>query len=344
MTDGQELFVHLERRHNLWHPFLALGKKYVEQSAWDKATASFAQVLLIVEDLMTTAEDRQANQLKGATLFCIGAQALCQNNHIRARQHFRHSEDSFRRGRDNYGCALALWAIGITHELEKEWNQVFPVYDRAQKKLEAQTEPEARNLKEMIHKRSASAMKKWRHDIGDDAEIDSPLSLPSTVFLEFLPIFGRIPAGNPYPVLNEVTAYVETDRLLIDGVSYFIWNHAQPRLRLNFSVEVTYLVMRVNGDSMNQAGINDGDYVLLRTMARAWLMQPEDGDIVAAAVSEERVVTLKRFRRHGKQISLEPESSNPQHQAFTFESVSGFGSHVEIKGILVGILKPVPAV
>lgn len=67
-----------------------------------------------------------------------------------------------------------------------------------------------------------------------------------------------------------------------------------------------YFLLRANGDSMNLAGIKDGDLILVRQSATA-----ADGDIVVALIDSE--ATIKRMRKRQNAIILEPCSDNSKH-------------------------------
>ena len=85
-------------------------------------------------------------------------------------------------------------------------------------------------------------------------------------------------------------------------------------------------VLRVRGDSMIDAHITDGDYVVIRPQQTA-----HDGDIVVAQV-EENAVTLKRFFREKNRIRLQP--ANEQYPPQFYEDV-------RIQGKLVGVIRRV---
>ena len=121
-----------------------------------------------------------------------------------------------------------------------------------------------------------------------------------------LPLFGRIAAGTPIEVFAETDAVVDVPHMLLgDGEHY---------------------VVQVAGDSMSEAGIMDGDYVVIRRCETA-----ESGSIVVALV-EGREVTLKRIRKRGASIALEP--ANPNYE------IRIFGPHqVSVQGQLVGLLR-----
>jgi len=121
-----------------------------------------------------------------------------------------------------------------------------------------------------------------------------------------LPLYGRIAAGTPIEALADGGTVVEVPGMLLgDGEHY---------------------VLQVVGDSMVEAGILDGDYVVVRRCETA-----ENGDIVVALI-EEREVTLKRLRRRGASIAL--EAANPAYETRIF------GPHqVRIQGKVVGLLR-----
>ena len=85
-------------------------------------------------------------------------------------------------------------------------------------------------------------------------------------------------------------------------------------------------VLRVRGDSMIDAHITDGDFVVIRPQQTA-----RDGDIVVAQV-EENAVTLKKFFKEKNRVRLQPanESYPPQ-----------FYDNVNIQGKLIGVIRRV---
>lgn len=68
-----------------------------------------------------------------------------------------------------------------------------------------------------------------------------------------------------------------------------------------------YFFLRAKGDSMNEAGINDGDLVLIKQQQTA-----DNGTMVVALIDDE--ATIKEFYRQGDSIMLKPKSSNKKHQ------------------------------
>jgi repressor LexA len=122
-----------------------------------------------------------------------------------------------------------------------------------------------------------------------------------------LPLVGHVAAGSPILAVENVEAHYRID----------------PEL---FVPPADYL-LRVRGTSMRDAGILDGDLLAVRKTGEA-----RPGQIVVARVEDE--VTVKRFRRRGREIVLEPE--NP---AFEPIVVDPRKSAFAIEGIGVGLVR-----
>jgi repressor LexA len=121
-----------------------------------------------------------------------------------------------------------------------------------------------------------------------------------------LPLFGRIAAGVPIEALRDQGASVEVPAALLGSGEHY--------------------ALEVAGDSMVDAGILDGDTVLIQRAETA-----ENGAIVVALVDENEV-TLKRLRRRGNSVALEP--ANPRHETRIFGP-----DRVKVQGRLVGLLR-----
>ncbi|MCX8099833.1 MAG: transcriptional repressor LexA [Geminicoccaceae bacterium] len=121
-----------------------------------------------------------------------------------------------------------------------------------------------------------------------------------------LPVYGRIAAGTPIEALADHGTTMDVPSVLLGEGEHYI--------------------LQVVGDSMIEAGIQDGDWVVIRRAETA-----ESGEIVVALI-EDREVTLKRLRRRGASIAL--EAANPAYETRIF------GPHqVKVQGKLVGLLR-----
>ena len=122
-----------------------------------------------------------------------------------------------------------------------------------------------------------------------------------------LPLMGRIAAGVPIEAISEVQNNVAVPADMLKGSG----NH---------------YALEVRGDSMIEAGINDGDVVVIREGHTA-----DNGDIVVALV-EDHEATLKRFRRKGSAIAL--EAANPAYETRVFRD-----DQIKVQGRLVGLIR-----
>lgn len=121
-----------------------------------------------------------------------------------------------------------------------------------------------------------------------------------------LSILGKIAAGTPIEAIQQ-----ERDRLQVPESMLGAGEH---------------FVLEVQGDSMINAGILDGDYVVIRRADSA-----NSGEIVVALVMGEEA-TLKRLRRKGASIAL--EAANPAYETRIFGP-----DQVAVQGRLVGLIR-----
>ena len=121
-----------------------------------------------------------------------------------------------------------------------------------------------------------------------------------------IPVMGRIAAGTPISAIQEHTHSVSVSPEMIAGGEHY--------------------ALEVKGDSMIEAGILDGDTVIIRRSDNA-----EPGEIVVALVDDEEA-TLKRFRRKGGSIAL--EAANPSYETRIFGP-----ERVKLQGRLVGLTR-----
>lgn len=89
-----------------------------------------------------------------------------------------------------------------------------------------------------------------------------------------------------------------------------------------------YFVLRTSGDSMNEAGINDGDLVLCRKN-----YHPEEGNNVVALIGDD--ATIKEYRRENGVVVLKPKSSNPKHKPLVFTS----NEEMSVQGVVIRVLE-----
>ena len=143
--------------------------------------------------------------------------------------------------------------------------------------------------------------------IEGDRTAPPPAALQVEVNAVELPVMGRIAAGVPIEAISQVSHTVAVPGSMLSGQGH-------------------HYALEVKGDSMIDAGINDGDVVVIRETSVA-----DNGDIVVALV-EGHEATLKRFRRRGNAIAL--EAANPAYETRVFRE-----DQVKVQGRLVGLIR-----
>ena len=142
-----------------------------------------------------------------------------------------------------------------------------------------------------------------------DANVSPPL--PSSHIVDSrtvsVPVMGRIAAGVPISAIQTQSHDIACPPDLLTNGEHF--------------------ALEVRGDSMIDAGIHDGDTVIIRRCDSA-----ENGDIVVALVLEDEEATLKRLRKKGGTVALEAE--NPAYETRIFGP-----DQVAVQGRLVGLIR-----
>lgn len=148
--------------------------------------------------------------------------------------------------------------------------------------------------------------------IDGDAPGSSPANTASGLAVEAqhvmeLPVMGRIAAGVPIEAIAHASHNVTVPGDMVSGAGQ-------------------HYALEVKGDSMIDAGINDGDIVVIRETSTA-----HNGDIVVALV-EDHEATLKKFYRRGNAIAL--EAANPAYETRVLPE-----DKVKVQGKLVGLIR-----
>ena len=121
-----------------------------------------------------------------------------------------------------------------------------------------------------------------------------------------LPLYGRIAAGLPIKAVADITRQIDIPASLLGSGEHY--------------------ALEVSGESMIEAGIYDGDTVIIRRGEQA-----ENGQIVVALIDDDEV-TLKRLRRRGASVALEPANQTMKTRIFPAD-------RVKLQGRLVALLR-----
>ena len=129
---------------------------------------------------------------------------------------------------------------------------------------------------------------------------------PAQASVVQLPLLGRIAAGTPIEALSDPSSYMDVPAGLVANGEHF--------------------ALEIVGDSMVEAGIHNGDTVIIRRSDTA-----TSGEIVVALI-EESEATLKTFRREAGRVALEPANSAYKTRYFSTDKV-------RIQGRLTGLIR-----
>ena len=173
-------------------------------------------------------------------------------------------------------------------------------------------------IRRLAHRARAIEIVRLPESIDDDGSrgtvVDLPApgragaeAAPATVGSVELPVMGRIAAGTPIEAISHASRHVAVPTGMIAAAA-------------------RHYALEVKGDSMIDAGINNGDMVVIKEQSTA-----DNGDIVVALIEGEEA-TLKTFRRRGATIAL--EAANPAYQTRLYQD-----HQVRVQGKLVGLIR-----
>jgi len=141
---------------------------------------------------------------------------------------------------------------------------------------------------------------------GIELHPDLTSAAPELTPLTGLPILGRIAAGGPVLAEENIEGVLDANRINSNDASF---------------------ALRVTGESMRDAGILDGDIVLVKSEK-----EPRNGDVVVAMIGDE--TTVKRFQKSRNQVTLVPEN-----QDFEPIVVTATSPELRILGKVVGVYR-----
>lgn len=187
------------------------------------------------------------------------------------------------------------WERDLDHRLDSvygpRWGAVLQScggdYSKA---WQAWQEIDREQADEACKMRQADALdKKKNAPVADDhegADWEKRVGATPCIMAQVAPLLGTVRAGLPMYAEENIEGYIPIRQT--DGAAYF-W-------------------LNIRGDSMNAAGMDDGDQILVREQPEV-----ENGEIAVVLVNGDEA-TVKTFRREGELVILTPRSLNPAHQ------------------------------
>ncbi len=150
------------------------------------------------------------------------------------------------------------------------------------------------------------------HKFQKISSVDVSLITVDDADLISVPVFSKCPASVKSWVSGDIERYEKISKLFTGGRRMFI--------------------MKIHGDSMNRAGIDDGCLVLVDADR-----EPKNGCIVIARVDDE--CTVKRYYKTDHTITLSPDSTNPEHQPMLFTKSNRIVIHGVVDSIYLKKVK-----
>jgi repressor LexA len=184
----------------------------------------------------------------------------------------------------------------LANKLDKSYNMVNSyVQNRRQPSID-----DLFRIADILHVNVEELLAK-KERISDNKKLNNPKITSESEEMESfvgkttkVPLIGTIACGTPIFAEENIEAYIPVSvRFIKPSYKYFI--------------------LRASGDSMNEAGINNGDLVLIRQQKTA-----QNGELVVALIDDE--ATIKEFRQKENMILLKPKSKSDRYQPIILTS------------------------
>lgn len=161
-------------------------------------------------------------------------------------------------------------------------------------------------IERLPHRARALEIKKLPEGLKPSTSTPQAITPANSNALDQIPLLGKIAAGTPIEAVRDETNFIDIPPSMMGRGDHY--------------------ALTVDGDSMINAGIHDGDTVIIQKCDNA-----ENGAIIVALVDGEEV-TLKRLRRAGGKIVLEPENDDYEPRILEPE-------RVKVQGRLVSLMR-----
>jgi hypothetical protein len=332
---------------------LHIEEKYISTSLWEllkKLNESWSQKKIkeiqrlcnLAHDLLQAQRalrDPQVNlsYIEGVLNAHQGAICWAEATLDRAEEFLRRSAHCFTdSGIDHYNASVVQMALGGILEQQSRPREALKAYQ--QSLHHSKSAPKCDSLcKEVMEKFNHLCNKLCSDTLKDNSQKPAPVGPPK---LRAFPIVGLASAGAMTLTTDKIEGYGIAETITIDSNLYNIHLlkagkdvYLHPRYR--------YVISPVEGDSMNLANIQDGNYVLFEKPADG-SYKPKDGDIVLAITSSG--ATIKRYHKEGGDVWLQPESSNESHSPFPISQQGkplADQAHIRIAAKAIAVLKEI---
>jgi len=299
----------------------------------------FLQAFHCANEAARLANLRGDRQQAGCAYTRLAEVERAQGHIENALEHYHMAEDSFAVLKGNRNRVI-IWTYIIEIHLENQkWIQVIHYCQLALDMLaQLKTESRAtgRNEETTQYTEWQQRIQKVRNDALRQYEPATVNQLGWGEFTQLPVLIEPIPAGAPRDLTRLPHDRIAADEFIVHGRMYKIKPLHVDR-RVLFTGEDRYIAVPVLGDSMVEAEIVEGDFVVLK-LWDARESSLVNGDIVAAEITEDYEVTLKQYSVNADGVQyLQACSTNPKWRDYRIEISD---SNVQIRGIAIAVLKP----
>jgi SOS-response transcriptional repressor LexA len=236
------------------------------------------------------------NIIRGLSLLGLGAAYLCCEEVSEASNHYEQAEDILL-SVDPFAGALARFGLGLIEWAQGNHSEALGYLLKSRETLdEVPYDQRSKSLCDEV-----SRMRREAEETLAKATLPLRSERPE---VELVPVVGEIPASAPFHISKCRIGEISTREILVNGEPYYF----QPLdtamdVPFGFASGETYFSLRVTGTSMQDADIEDRDYVVVRRDE-----EPSSGKIVAARIGDG--YTVKRYcpQYESGYVSLQPES------------------------------------
>lgn len=269
----------------LWIDSLSQAGKDLRARCRELATCDQNHLQGLADDARALLARGDANSC-ATVLICLADRCLEGGELLLARECCEEAETlfcSYEDSRHGHNQAVALYALGLVYHSQGQEKEAVNSYDEALHAFR-RARAEWMMVRDCAQRRmnQCRGVERWirklRARLSTAASVPPPQAYP----LASLPVLSATSAGDPLCAVEEFEEWVEVEEAVAGQANF---------------------VLRVQGDSMIDAGIHHGDLVLIQG-AETW---PGDGQIVVACIDGlESESVLKHFYRHSDHIRLQP--------------------------------------
>jgi|GEM_PF-3075875 len=282
---------------------LDLLQECCEKSNWTQEIAKCRQEYKAARFKLSP---KAESLMKGICCICGGTAQCGEKAWSAAAKSYRQARRIFEDEDYEYGLGIALVALGLTHQVDNEYTEARRLYDQSRQVFE-RLDQEYRLWHGTSKESPYRGFCRQLHSMIRRAEAENARQLP------IINLVGEATAGMPLYLPGE-QYQGPIDAVVLEGGRYRVLSleSRQPtKIDLGVSIrDQEYLVVKASGDSMIEARIFSGDYLLVRKQDG----EPENGQIAVFQDEDQRPI-VKIFRREGDRRWL--QSANPKYLPLT---------------------------